>query len=198
MLNFLGNFCENKYKYSIINSHRSVISAYYNLAEGKPVGQHISVCKLMTGVFNKNPPKPKYIFVWDVEKVLKYIKTLSTNTEFSERTLLLKLHFCRQVPRDLLFGYTLYGEDFSIIRISFFKVNKELEKGKAPPCLELRAYPQDRNSCVMACLEVYLKRPNSWREKGQTQLLLSHLKPYKEIQKSILAGWVKSFLEKQV
>ena len=152
----------------------------------------------MTGVFNKNPPKPKYIFVWDVEKVLKYIKTLSTNTEFSERTLLLKLHFCRQVPRDLLFGYTLYGEDFSIIRISFFKVNKELEKGKAPPCLELRAYPQDRNSCVMACLEVYLKRPNSWREKGQTQLLLSHLKPYKEIQKSILAGWVKSFLEKQV
>ena len=45
-------------------------------------------------------------------------------------------------------------------------------------------------------VNVYLKRSNSWREKGQTQLLLSHLKPHKEIQKSTLAGWVKIVLRK--
>ena len=32
------------------------------------------------------------------------------------------------MPRDLLFGYKLHGEDFLIIQIPFFKVNKELEK----------------------------------------------------------------------
>ena len=48
----------------------------------------------------------------------------------------------------------------------------------------------------MTCLDVNLKRSNSWREKGQTQLLLSHLKLHKEIQKSTLAGWVKIVLRK--
>ena len=43
----------------------------------------------------------------------------------------------------------------------------------------------------MTYLEEYLKRSYSWREKGQSQLLLNHLKPHKEIQKSTLAGWVK-------
>ena len=38
----------------------------------------------------------------------------------------------------------------------------------------------------MTCLEEYLKRSNSWYDKGQSQLLLSNLKPHKEIQKSLL------------
>ena len=48
----------------------------------------------------------------------------------------------------------------------------------------------------MTCLEVYRKRSNRWREKRRTQLLLSHLKPHKEIQKSTVAGWVKIVLRK--
>ena len=90
MLHFLGNLFENKYEYSTLNAHRSAISAYHNLVE-RTGGQHISVCNLMTGVFNKNPPKPKYTFISNVEKVLKSIKTLPTNTELSGRTLLLNL-----------------------------------------------------------------------------------------------------------
>ena len=91
------------------------------------------------------------------------------------------------MPQDLLFGYTLHGENCFIIQVSFFKVNKELEKGKAPPCLGRRAYPQDRDSCVTICIEEYLKRSTSWREEGQSKLLLSHLKLHQEIQKSTLA-----------
>ena len=63
--------------------------AYHNLVERKPEGQHISVCNLMTGVFSRNLPKPKYTFICDVEKVLKCIKILPTNTELPDRTLLL-------------------------------------------------------------------------------------------------------------
>ena len=38
----------------------------------------------------------------------------------------------------------------------------------------------------MTCLELYLKRSNSWDEKRKTQLLLSNLKPHKEIQEFTL------------
>ena len=85
---------------------------------------------------------------------------------------------------------------FSSYKFHFSRLTKSWKKGKAPPCLELRAYHQDRDLCVMTCLDVYLKRSNSWREKGQIQLLLSHLKPHKEIQKSTLSGWVKIVLRK--
>ena len=84
----------------------------------------------------------------------------------------------------------------SSYKFHFSKLTKSWKKGKAPSCLELRAYPQDRDSCVMTCLEEYLKRSNSWPEKGQSQLLMSHLKPPNEIQKSTLAGRVKIVFRK--
>ena len=156
VLDFLGNLFENKCEYSTtINSHRSAISAYHNLVEGKPVTQLISVCNLMTGVFNKNPPKPKYIFICDVEKVLKYIRTLPTSSEMSDRILLLKL-------TNLLFFFTSAGrcreicffdirymvKTVSSYKFYFSKSTKSSKKGKTPPCLELLAYPQDRDSYV--------------------------------------------------
>ena len=75
----------------------------------------------------------------------------------------------------------------TVLSLKRFKVNKILVKGIAATRLELRANHQDRDSCVI-CLEGYLKRSGSWRKKGQCQLLLSHLKPNKEIQKSTLTG----------
>ena len=152
MLNFLGNLFENKYEYSTINSYRSAISAYHNLVEGKSVGQHISVCNLMTGVFNKNPPKPKYTSIRDVEKILKYIKTVPTNTELSDRMLLQKLTsflFLTSAGRfheicHLDIRYMV--KTFSSYKLHFSKLIKSSKKKKAPPCLELRAYPHDRDS----------------------------------------------------
>ena len=45
----------------------------------------------MTGIFNKNLPKPRYTFVWDVEQVLVYLEKLPGNNELSDRLLTLKL-----------------------------------------------------------------------------------------------------------
>lgn len=84
----------------------------------------------------------------------------------------------------------------TVLSLKNFKVNKIVVKGIAATRLELRANPQDRDSCAMICLEGHLKRSNSWCKKGQCQLLLSHLKPNKEIQKSTLTGWVKIVLRK--
>lgn len=45
----------------------------------------------MTGLFNRNPTKPKYVDVCDVEEVLTYIKGLPKSTKLSDKILLLKL-----------------------------------------------------------------------------------------------------------
>ena len=78
----------------------------------------------------------------------------------------------------------------SLYKFNFPKLTKGWRKDETPPCLELRAYLQDKDLCVMTCLDEDLKRSTLWLEKGQSQLLLSRLKPHKEIQMPNLAGWV--------
>ena len=63
-------------EYSSMNSHRSATSAYHVHIDNNPIGQHPRVCTLMTGFFNNRPPKPRYTFVWDIEKVLNYLSKL--------------------------------------------------------------------------------------------------------------------------
>jgi len=75
---------EEGYAHSSIGTHKSAISAYHNAIEGISVGQHPRVSSLMTRIFNKRPtrifnkrpPLPRYSFIWDVEKVLIFIRTL--------------------------------------------------------------------------------------------------------------------------
>ena len=94
-LSFAPDFLEDLFhtglEYSTINTHRSSISAFHDPIEGFSVGKHTKVCNLMTGAFNKRPPKPKYCFVCDVETVLKYLKYLPPNALLSTKMLTLKL-----------------------------------------------------------------------------------------------------------
>ena len=36
---------------------------------------HPKLCALLKGVFNKRPPQPQYVFIWDVQIVINYIKS---------------------------------------------------------------------------------------------------------------------------
>ena len=92
ILNYLSTLFEKDLQYRTINSHRSVISAYHDYEDGKPVGKHPRVCTLLTDVFNQRSPQPRYTLVWDVEIVLVYLKTnMSDNFRLSDKDLTHKL-----------------------------------------------------------------------------------------------------------
>ena len=83
----------------------------------------------------------------------------------------------------------------SSFKFFFTKVTKSWRKGKPPPCLEFHEYSDDEKLCVVACTDEYLGRSAPWRTQGQNQLLLSHMRPYKEVQSSTIAHWVKLVLK---
>ena len=44
---------------------------------------------MIKGVFNNRPTKPKYIFIWDVQRVLDFIKVkCSDNKNFCQRNII--------------------------------------------------------------------------------------------------------------
>ena len=81
VLDFLAQLFEKKFEYSIINTNRSALSAYHDKVDNRPLDKHPKVCNLMTRVFNRNPPKPSYVFIWDIELVLTFIRGMPSNTE---------------------------------------------------------------------------------------------------------------------
>ena len=95
---------------------------------------------MMTGVFNRNPPKPRYVFIWDIEQVLTFIREIPNNTELSDRNINLKLA--------ILFFLTSAGRchescylnvkfmvgTSSVLRFFFIKVTKRWREERPPPC----------------------------------------------------------------
>ena len=88
ILNFLSYLYDSGLEYSTINGYRSALSFYRAPIDGFKVGEHPDICKLVKGISRERPPLPKYVHIWDVEKVLNFINNMPKNEELS-----LKDHF---------------------------------------------------------------------------------------------------------
>lgn len=62
--------------YRTICSHRSAISQSLPPLSGVPLGEHLLVSRVMRGIFNTNPPRPRYSSTWSVGTVTSYLKSL--------------------------------------------------------------------------------------------------------------------------
>ena len=91
ILTFLSDQFDNSLQYRTVNVLRSAISSIHPWIEGKPVGQHPLVIRLVKGIANERPPKPRYTTTWDVAKVTTYLSALGENKTLSLKLLTKKL-----------------------------------------------------------------------------------------------------------
>ena len=91
IVNFLAHEHSVGKSYSTLNVYRSALSSTVPLIDGHAAGQHPLVVRLLKGVFNVTPPKPKYNQMWNVSTVLDHIISLPQNSELSLLSLSKKL-----------------------------------------------------------------------------------------------------------
>ena len=139
---------EKGYEYSTICSHRSAISAFHEKVEGFTVADHPQVSSLISGVFVKRPPQPKYNFIWDVEKVIDYIReNLCDNSVLSDKLLTLKLTILlalTSASRTLglqHLGISCMASSDQTVVFKYNKLYKGWRRGKPPPSIRFVAYP---------------------------------------------------------
>jgi len=88
----------------------------------------------MAGIFNQRPPVPKYSFVWDVEIVLRYIKTLPIDDSISDkmftlkRTTLLSLTAASRVSEITNLNINFLNRSTTFYSFTFSKVSKVWKK----------------------------------------------------------------------
>ena len=142
ILDYLTSLFEEGLEYNTIGVHRSAISAYHEKVDDMPVGQHPLVTSLMAGIFNSRPPQPRYIFVWDVQVVLNFIKKdWRISSSLTDQELIRNL-------QHLGIRYMTKGDDKVIA-----KLHKSWLKGKPPPSLTIFGFPEDPQLCVIETLD---------------------------------------------
>ena len=66
-----------------LNAYRLAIGSVHEKIDGVEVGKHPLIARILKGVFNKRPPRPKYNSVWDVNQVLAWLKSIGPSESLS-------------------------------------------------------------------------------------------------------------------
>ena len=89
-LSFFTELFNQGVSHSVLISAKSAVAHVLKM-KYKHISQHPSVIKYFKGSFNMRPPLPKIYFVWDVQIMFEYFRSLGNNKQISERHLSQKL-----------------------------------------------------------------------------------------------------------
>ena len=185
LVNFLAKAHSNEKSYSTLNTYRSALSSALPRIEGHVAGQHPLIVRLMRGVFNTTPPKPRYSKTWKVSIVLDYLKSLPVNNELSLLVLSQKL-----LTRHL----NISVNSCVISVLDLLKTNCP-KRGLGHNKIVIPKFDENPKLCVLRTLNDYLDRTESLRTVSEeTKLFISTKKPHKKVTTGTLARWMKAVL----
>ena len=197
IVDYLAELAGQGKSYSSINGIRSAISAYHNGVNGVDAGQHPLISKVMTGIWNSNPPQPKYQGTWDVDIVLRYIASLGHNDALSDKVLthklatLLALTTSSRVSELALLNLENMADKGDEIVFALPAVTKTSRRGSKPINVPIKQFENDRKLCPVTCVRYYIRRTASWRfTKDQHVLFLSTIGAHKPVKPSTISGWM--------
>ena len=172
--NYIINFLSEKFDEGLqdrtLNFLRSAISACHVHIDGKSVGKHPKVCALLAGIFNQRPPQPRYIFLWDVEIVLQYVRphwydnsSLNDADVICKLTSLLALTTASRASMIKHLNTEFEAKDKDRYIFYFSKLHKSCRKGQAPSAITDFVFGEDKALCVVETLNEYINRSKPWR-----------------------------------
>ena len=195
VLTFLSEQFKNNLQYRTVNVLRSAISSTHQWVDGKPIGQHPLVIRLLKGISNERPPKPRYTTTWDVSKVTSYLSSLGDNKTLSLKQLSKKLVMLlalisperSSVLADLDTRYLKKRPDgFAFLLTNPRKTGDPTSESS----VSFPSLPEDLSLCPLACLNTYLTATSNFRSPGHHKLFLSFNQPHNEISRTTIARWL--------
>ncbi|XP_072048693.1 uncharacterized protein [Amphiura filiformis] len=202
ILTFLTEIHENfNLGYSALNTAQNALSSFILSPNGQSVGNHSLVKRFMKGIFNLQPPQPRYTHIWDVRVVLNVLRKLSPVETLGLRDLTYKLSML------IALTSTQRIETLHKLQIADLKMTdnsacfhvKELVKQSRPghvgTIVRLSAYPPDRRLCVFKYLQHYLNKTKDLRKSGESHLFISFRRPYARVSKDTISRWIRTVME---
>jgi len=184
--------------YSTVNVHRSMLSVTLDPIDGHPIGSHPLVIQLLKGVYNSNPPQPKYKELWDADVVLNHLSNLN-NAKLEVGPLgrkLATLLALSTLSRTCeLASISLKSISFSPNAVSFsLLVPTKTQKTGALKSLVIKRFSTDTLDPV-ACMAAYVGLTATLRnERNSDHLFIGSVRPYGPVVATTVSGWIKKQL----
>lgn len=172
--------------------------------DGCRAGNHPLVVRFMKGVFNLRPPLPRYAATWDVQPVLRQLRSMHPLHSLSLKNLSLKLVMLMALTQaarvQTLHLLSIKGlcieQDFIMVPLS----------GNIKQCrpqfnvrmVKFQAFHKDARLCVCGALRQYLDSTREIRQgMGQESysLFLSFIRPHKPVTRDTIARWLRKMLD---
>jgi hypothetical protein len=200
-LEFLQTLLSRGLGYSVLNTARSALSSIMVLPGNLLFGVHPDVKLFLKGVFNSNPPRPRYSSMWDPTQVLVFLQSWSPADNISLEKLVMKLCMLimlvtGQRPQ-VLSKLRLNNMKVSDDAIEFILEAVDLKQGRPgfkSQVLRLTRFPSNPKICVHKYLSTYLGRTAVIRKDLQP-LLLTTTKPFRVASANTISRWLKTTLK---
>ena len=154
----------------------------------------------MKGIYNKHPPLPKYVNMWDMNKLLTFYSIMGQNSELTFNQLCTKIAILFMLPRARK-KQALLVIDITNAIVQTDKAillpNKALEHTNPKYPLEplvYHSFSENENLCTVNCLKFYIGERNKRMEGSQGRLMITYGKPHKEASSDTPSRWVKGEL----
>ena len=200
--NFLAELHSEGYAYSSLNSYRSAISSVHEHVDGHPIGQHPQISRVLKGVYNLCPPKPRYSGTWKVHTVTTWLDTISSSDkkvsmiDLSVKTALL-LALTRPLRSSDLAGLSLaslrYIPEGAVF--SADKLAKQSFAGRPIKDFFFPSFPDNPNLCPVNTLKVYIERTKVKRG-SEKNLFITAVGKHHSATSATIARWIKTGLSK--
>ena len=176
MLNFWSNLYDKGISYSANVSAKYALATRMTVAPYQSLNDHSLIVKLITGIYNLNPPALKLNFVWDVSIIFQFFENCGPNGELSDKIFTQKLVFfllLLGIQRvQTLFTFHIDKMVINNISVSFVSTQplKRYRNRFNLDTFEYRAYAKP-DLCVVACLREYLNRRSNRTDHKQLTII---------------------------
>lgn len=185
-----------KKSYSVLNTHKAMLLqtlpffGNYWCKQGT-----MFIARFMKGVFCRSPPKPRYIFTWDVTVVLNFLSKLFPLEGLSLKLLTLKtvaLIALAAAPRAQTLVSMVLDHMLVENKVVIFMFPNLLKTTRVGHSFVLRIeHFQDESLCAMHTLLYYIKVTKQFRKSRS--VFVSYV-TYNAVCTSTVARWLKLVL----
>ena len=202
VLEFLAEYSKAGKSYSTVNVARSMLSSTLSMGPGgqNDVGKNPLVVMLMKGIYNSNPPAPKYSSTWDPAVVLSHFDA----TAGSDLSL---LQLARKTVTLLALTTLLRSLEIASIKLDSIRITEtemsfslgKLRKAQHTGGLHtgsVRSWRDNPVICPVACVESYLSRTEPLRGGIRDgTLFIGSNRPHRSVTSSTVGHWIKDQLK---
>ena len=186
MLLFLAGLFNSGVGFSAINSARSALSAILQPIEGRTVGEHPLVSRLMKGIKSTRPPLPRYKHTWDPTIVLNHLRRGSDNLKDKTLHLTMLLALISGQRAQTLHSLKISDMTTSDSEVTF-TISSAL-KTRAPGAILRFSKFEEENLCLVTQINQYITLTRGVRQDDR--LLISFVKPHREVGCDTVRRWI--------